>query len=366
MNLLKTCCILLVSLTVFVIRTRATEAESFSRVEEELYSDFFDDEKTQPENVPLVPQDQNLVNQEIPNEEVIELTSKSFSYFDPQEEFDKSKVHFQTPFNNLQCTCQCSPAGLSSCAEIRQKNPSSDSGYYNITVDGEEHRVFCLMGTLCGTNGGWTKVADFDMNRINEDCPPSLQLYTTKGVRHCGRKESSESGCSSIQLCSGSMEYSQVCGRVTGYQYETTDGAKRSPIEKNVNAPYIDGVSITRGDPRKHVWTFISGFSEKNPTCPCMTGAGDNEFLPEFVGDNYYCESGFASKPEKTFAVQDPLWDGKQCGANEEPCCNKKCMPWFKRDFSTPTTDGLELRVCCDEGTDDENVSIRQYAFYVK
>lgn len=66
---------------------------------------------------------------------------------------------------------------------------------------------------------------------------------------------------------------------VTGYQFSSTDGSNSFHFKvKNINGPYIDGVSITYGSPRKHVWTYISSLSETlRPDCPCMRGAGSQD-----------------------------------------------------------------------------------------
>ena len=63
---------------------------------------------------------------------------------------------------------------------------------------------------------------------------------------------------------------------------------------------YVDGVSVTYGDLRKHIWTFASGISETivaafpTRSCPCtLNGTGiQPQQPPAFVGDNYFCESG--------------------------------------------------------------------------
>ena len=54
--------------------------------------------------------------------------------------------------------------------------------------------------------------------------------------------------------------------------------------------------------------------------CPCHSSAQGAE-PQEFIGSNYYCESGYHSNtfiPLKVF-TSDPLWDGEQC---EGTCCS--------------------------------------------
>ena len=103
-----------------------------------------------------------------------------------------------------------------------------------------------------------------------------------------------------------------------GYQYGRPDGAHSS---RPTDDPYIEGVSITHGSPRQHVWTLINGQHEIGRNyCSCNTGSIAS--VPSFVGDNYFCESGTASSPTSQLYTDDPLWDGEGCGGDEGPCCN--------------------------------------------
>ena len=78
------------------------------------------------------------------------------------------------------------------------------------------------MDNLCGSGGGWTRLAYLDMSDSTQSYPSGFRLYQS-GVRACGRPGSSGS-CVSVQFPSNGISYSQVCGRVTGYQYSHTDG----------------------------------------------------------------------------------------------------------------------------------------------
>ena len=156
-----------------------------------------------------------------------------------------------------------------------------------------------------------------------------------------------------------SCSYSQICGGVTGYQYKTTDAAVRS----NINSYYVDGVSITRGSPRQHVWTFINGWSDSYNINPCNC----NQQPQAFIGNNYFCESGNPTNDANQLFIADPLWDGQNCGSLESPCCNVPGIPWFHRDYgSTTTTDYIELRVCGNQATADEDNPVGYYEIYIK
>ena len=53
-----------------------------------------------------------------------------------------------------------------------------------------------------------------------------------------------------------SFSYSQVCGRVEGYQYGTPDAIQKGDNHDNIDSYYVDGISLTRGSPRQHIWTL--------------------------------------------------------------------------------------------------------------
>ena len=113
------------------------------------------------------------------------------------------------------------------------------------------------------------------------------------------------------------QQYSRVCGRVTGYQFGTPDGFMQFNAV-SLDQGYMDGVSITYGNPRHHIWSYVAGALENSlnfmsSNCPCSSaqGTGPPTFI---VGSNYYCESGNPTSSIITHTFSnDPLWDGEQC-----------------------------------------------------
>ena len=272
---------------------------------------------------------------------------------------------------NVTGNCEEAPLSplLSSCDAILSKWPNSPSGYYNLAdVNGHTHHVYCHMETLCGKGGGWRRIASLNMTNPNEKCPTQFRYYSSGGVRACGRPVTKSGSCVGITFPSKDIQYSQVCGKVIGYQVGYTDGGYRHQTGGTINSAYTDGISLTYGDPRNHIWTFICGTTGSGSENRCPCGTTDPQSVPSFVGLNYYCESGCegSTYPVHSQFYSDPLWDGKGCGSSETNCCQRTLIPWFYRSFTHSTTDFIEMRICCDEKTGDEDVSVGEYEIYVK
>ena len=252
-----------------------------------------------------------------------------------------------------------------SCQEIKNNQPDSPSGVYLLATGNKTACAYCNMDTLCGSEG-WTRLAYLNMSDTTQNCPSGFRVYQSGGVRACGRPVTSSGSCVSVQFPSNGISYSQVCGRVVGYQYGSTDAV--SETVNNLNSYYIDGVSITRGSPRQHVWSLFAGvwsdYTDSNNSCPCAGGTSPQSF----VGNNYFCESGNRGRNIlSALFTSDPLWDGQGCYSFEVSCCTAPNIPWFYRNYhSTNTTDYLELRVCGDEGTNNDDAPVSMYEIYVK
>ena len=259
----------------------------------------------------------------------------------------------------------CNPP--TTCAQFLRCNSSASSGYYQIqAANGSAVQVYCDMeGTHCGGEGGWMRVAYLNMTDPSSQCPVGFRVETATSIRFCIRNTSS-AGCRSIIYNSFGVTYSQICGRVRGYSFATTDG-----FHYNVplNGSYADGVSITYGTPPTHVWTYASGHQEtgnEGLNCPCNTPPGTSP--PSYVGSSYYCESGSPNNPNSQLKwhTSDPLWDGMQCGGDERPCCNPTGLPWFNKNLLTPLTADINVRLCVNEITTNENIGIERLELYIK
>ena len=280
--------------------------------------------------------------------------------------------------DNLVGTLQSNPG--KSCDDIYQINKASRgaSGNYWIKANAGVHRVYCDMELECGGHkGGWMRIADLDTSR-GDDCPSGWTKITTNNVSGhpsiavC-RSPSDNPGCYPTTFTVNEASYQKICGKARGYQRHTIDafgGPRDASNNKNIN-DYVDGLSITLGKPRKHVWTYAAGFGESGGVkythyCPCAATPGTIAY--PFIGNHYYCESGFVGPEWSTaiFYTSDPLWDGSGCFNSTTSCCANADMPWFYRQFAMAQKDDIEVRICADQGFGDEAVAVDQIQLFVQ
>ena len=252
-----------------------------------------------------------------------------------------------------------------SCADIYDNNPTShgNSGYYIVKTD-RTLTVYCDMELECGGHReGWMKVADYDMTR-GDDCPKGWDKVTANRIDVC-RPPSDSVGCYPTMFSVHNVSYGRICGKVEGYQKGATDGLR----EASIDSIYVDGISITIGNPRKHVWTYAAGLSDDHKqnqadNCPCAKYPG--RAPPAFVGNHYYCESGNTGPYNlATFHTDDPLWDGSGCLSGNN-CCTNTDQPWFFRQMVMRRHDDIEARMCSDQGFPDENAVVEKIQLYVQ
>ena len=241
-----------------------------------------------------------------------------------------------------------------------QKTVANNSAEIDLIKEHLEHP--------CGS-AGWTRVAYLDMTDPNQNCPSELLLYESDGKRACGRTSSSGGSCNSVFFPPNDTSYSEVCGRVYAYQKGRTQAIKDA--WRGLESFYVDGVSITYGSPRNHIWTFMASFKDHGQgawECPCQINAYFGN-VASFISDNYFCESGVNTGQDPGASVyyfDDPLWDGEQCYNKESPCCQIPGLPWFTKTLEASTTDDIELRVCGGDGTGHEDSPVISYEIYIK
>ena len=269
-------------------------------------------------------------------------------------------------------TATCPPTYYGSCREtylaLKCSGSTPKNGMYTLAINYENNRVlksvYCNMeGTHCGSEKGWMRVSELDMTLPGSKCPAGLNEGTYGTKKLCGNRAS---GCLSTFFKTDGIPYTRVCGFVAGYQDKTPDAfhGKLALIDST----YLDGISITHGKPRKHIWSYAAGGRSDVSSgydCPCNVGGVDD--VPKFVGDDWYCESGNPTAHTiYKFFGNDVLWDGKKCTGKEPPCCKNPSLPYFNKNLGAPVNDDIELRVCHNEVFANEDVPIESYRFYVQ
>ena len=236
----------------------------------------------------------------------------------------------------------------------------------------------------CGCGGpGWRRVVYLNMSDPTQSCPPNWTLISTPR-RSCGRSTGTSDYtdsccCDSATFSVQGMQYSQVCGRIIAYQKGHPQGFflenYNAGIDRQtINGPYVDGVSLTYGNPRQHVWTFAGTLDENTPqggqsACPCSSIAFSPTTVnvPSFVGNDYFCETGVPTG--QTYGTQfygdDPLWDGQGCGPTST-CCTFNSPPWFCKQLPRSTSDTLEIRMCAIQDVAAEGTPIELAEIFVR
>ena len=271
------------------------------------------------------------------------------------------------------CSTSCSTVGMlqstpgQSCSDVYQFNKVSRgaSGNYWINTTTGVHQVYCDMELECGGHkGGWMRIADLDTSR-GDDCPTGWAKITTP-VTACVAPNS-KARCYSTNFPTLNIPYSKICGMAMGYQKSTTDGfSGLNFASRSIDGPYVDGISITFGVPRKHIWTYAIGYGfqvEHTSNCPCSELNG--RLPPSFVHENYYCESGRSTTVVSSVFTSNPVWDGQGCSSGNNCCCDPS-LPWFYRQIPLTACEDIETRICRDQPSSDEDVLIIKFQLYVQ
>ena len=224
----------------------------------------------------------------------------------------------------------------------------------------------------CGGRDDWTRIAFLNMSDPSVQCPPNWRLSTNLPIRGCGRSTDAGPSCDSAIFPSNGHSYSRVCGRIVGYQQKSPDAFL------NVNRPgatlensYLDGVLVTHGlaGSRQHIWSFAAGVNKVQDiinTCPCVVpNMVNSQVIPTFVEGSYFCDSGnpLPGIPF-IFFPDDPLWDGEGCSSSST-CCQLNNPPYFCTTLPQVMTDAIELRICLDQVTGDEDIIVNLVDIYV-
>lgn len=267
-----------------------------------------------------------------------------------------------------------------SCKQILVAYPTSTSGYYWVlNSTGIAIQVYCRFDrftnfTFFGLNttNGFARVTSVNMTSDPTlQCPSGLATNTQSGHRLC-EEGTTGSACNSVTIPTLGLRWQSVCGRIAGYEEGVTNAFAGTTT--SIDAAYVDGVSITYGSPRNHLWSYGIGAYESNTAnghnCPCSSGPS----APTFVGNNWYCESAvptqntYSGQKNIVYAMSDLLWDGQMCNLGETGCClgSFSYQPWFCVRLPSSMVVNLEMRLCSSNALTSKNVGLEQWEFYVQ
>ena len=127
------------------------------------------------------------------------------------------------------CTCSCATSldkgtfdnPASSCHEVVRNTPNFQPGYIWIARRKQGPLLVYCVATTHYRPGGWMRVANLDMTNTKHKCPSGFDIVITPTKRLCQRKV--VPGCTSIMYNTHGISYTDVYGRVIGYQRHTTD-----------------------------------------------------------------------------------------------------------------------------------------------
>ena len=209
-------------------------------------------------------------------------------------------------------------------------------------------------------------MADINMTRPNENCPAGFRKVTTSGKTMCGGQGRR---CISKTFGSHGLQYSRVCGKIIGYQFGRIDAFSSYIMQRlSIDDIFVDGIVLTHGSPRNHIWTFTTGNNQYRTdlyNCPCNGEAYPGP-TPPYIGNDYFCDSGYQrnAHPPLSYFTSDPLWDGAGCVTGS--CCTFNSPPWFCKNLSTPTTDDIELRLCLNANVGNEDAPFEIVELYIQ
>ncbi len=118
------------------------------------------------------------------------------------------------------------------------------------------------------------KVAELDMTDNTNQCPSALTQRIDSNKRTCAINTNSAS-CAHVYHSTDAIKYSKVCGKIKAYSIGSPDafGNNIRINARSIDSNYVDGISLTHGRPRKHIWTFVGALDEVGTipryNCPC-------------------------------------------------------------------------------------------------
>ena len=253
-----------------------------------------------------------------------------------------------------------------SCKALADAGVGDGVGEFWIDPDGtgplKPKSVTCDLDT---DGGGWTRVHKM-LEHYKSWCMGSWQIIwlqnSKTGTKHPACGISGKKGCSPKSFSNHGVPYSEVRGSIVGMMGGAPDGFGPTGDIDNV---YVDGISITAGKPRVHIWTYAMGATQSgsysSSNCPCAAKKGPSP--PSFVGDHWSCDAAWKTKPSSGWALFPTLFNTPANCDTANTCCARPGMPTFQRSLGKTINEPITVRLCADNG---ERIAMRQLEIWVR
>ena len=240
------------------------------------------------------------------------------------------------------------PAILESCMEILLAGQSVGDGVYEINPPcGEPRDVVCDMTT---DGGGWTGTTQLDFSV--DACPGDWQ--TTEKHDLCSRQSTSDTeNIRAASLSGWCIEYQDVRGALTAYQYQSTDAFGDGPPD-DIDQAYMDGISLTvsLNGQTHHLFSHSIGYrltGEDDSNCPGVEGGAQPH---NFVGTDHRCDTGNQSGdgPSAVWFVEQPLFEGE----------------FFQVSLPQSSAAPIDARLMATHTNSDEDVGVGKLELWIR
>ncbi|OGQ18348.1 MAG: hypothetical protein A2138_20615 [Deltaproteobacteria bacterium RBG_16_71_12] len=210
---------------------------------------------------------------------------------------------------------------------------------------------------MSADGGGWARLLRY---AEGDACPTGW----TAAPRGCTR-----GGSSASTFVTPPYAFSEMRGVVRAFGFGVSDAFAAGILD--IEGPYVDGLAVTRGVPRRHVFSFAHGITDAYatsgtgaaPNCPCDGGAA----APPFVGLDYRCEAPADGEVSgvRVWDNVDLLFDGADIG---DPLCvaAAETAPDFTVVLPEVSADVVELRIVANGGATNENIDVVAVDLWVR
>lgn len=155
------------------------------------------------------------------------------------------------------------------------------------------------------------------------------------------------------------LPFTRIAGRIEALARGDLE-AFSVGVAASLDNTYVDGISITVGEPRTHVFTLGVGTANSAGACPCNNGVAP----PAYVGAAMLCEDRPPSaEAEGEFDIENALFDDDARNA----ACNMSFAPnEFDITLPAPSTGPIEIRVMVDGDDAQEAILLQRLDISVK